>query len=54
MEVIRFINGHPVSSIPSMKVANEGVLQIIRETQMKAARENGKRPPGEAKMTRPD
>ena len=53
MEVIRFINGQPVSSVPAMKIANEGVLRIMREAQMRAARENGKRPPGEAKLTRP-
>lgn len=36
MEVIRFINDQPVSSMPAMKVRNEGMLQIIREIQMRA------------------
>ena len=38
MEVSRFINEQPVSAIPPMKVANEGVIQIIREVQSRAVR----------------
>ena len=36
MEVSRFINEQPVSAIPPMKVANEGVIQLIREVQSRA------------------
>lgn len=34
MEVSRFINDRPVGAVPPMKIANEGVLRIIREVQM--------------------
>lgn len=40
MEVIRFINDRRVAGdMPAMTVANDGMLQIIREIQMKAIRE---------------
>ena len=40
MEVIRFINDRRIAGdMPAMTVANDGMLQIIREIQMKAIRE---------------
>lgn len=36
MEVSRFINEQPVSAIPPMEVANEGVIRIIREVRSSA------------------
>ena len=47
MEVIRFINDQPVSSMPAMKVRNEGVLQIIKEIQMRAILEQQSAKPSE-------
>ena len=40
MEVIRFINDRRIAGdMPAMTVANDGMLQIIREIQMKAIHE---------------
>ena len=49
MEVIRFINEQPVSAIPPMKVANEGVIQLIREVQSRAVRARPQPPKDEPK-----
>ena len=53
MEVIRFINDQPVSSMPTMKVRNEGMLQIIREIQMRAILEQKSANPSERLANKP-